>query len=259
MSNLDMTLDDIITRSKTSRAGPRPSAPGPARRFHDRSASRAAPYSYSTARTPESLLDRGVFAAGRAFPNLGGARVSSIETGTKLLISNLHYGVTDDDIEELFSGVGHLKSCSIHYDRSGRSEGTAEVVFSRRRDAESAIKRYNNVQLDGMPMRIEIVGMNMDLPPVLPPAIHGRYINNKVASLWLAPKACCLPSSRAANEPNHLNARVQGRGGDIRRPQGGVRGMRKDRVGGRGRGEKISAEDLDADLEKYLAGAKDTN
>ncbi|KAK6140282.1 hypothetical protein DH2020_025978 [Rehmannia glutinosa] len=183
----------------------------------------------STARTPESLLDHGMFAAGRAFPILGGARVSSIETGTKLLVSNLHYGVTDDDIEELFSGVGHLKSCSIHYDRSGRSEGTAEVVFSRRRDAESAIKRYNNVQLDGMPMRIEIVGMNMDLPPVIPPAIHGR------------------------------NVRVEGRGGAIRRPQGGVRGRRKDRVGGRGRGEKISAEDLDADLEKYLAGAKDTN
>ncbi|GFP98365.1 THO complex subunit 4a [Phtheirospermum japonicum] len=232
MANLDMTLDDMITMNKTSRSGPRPSGPGPTRRYPGRSASRAAPYSSSAARGPESQWDHGMFAAGPAFP----ARVSSIETGTKLLVSNLHFGVIDEDIEELFSGMGELKSCSIHYDRSGRSEGTAEVVFCRHRDAENAIKRYNNVQLDGMPMRIEIVGLKMDQPPILPPpAVHGR------------------------------NPRVQGRGGDgvIRRPpQGGFRGMRKDRVGGgsgRGRAEKISAEDLDADLDKYLAEAKGTD
>ncbi|KAL5204806.1 hypothetical protein ABZP36_009677 [Zizania latifolia] len=82
----------------------------------------------------------------------------------------------DTDLEpssnkyELFSEVGVLKHYSINYDRSGRSKGTAEVVFSRRSDALAAVKRYNNVQLDGKPMKIEVIGTNIEAPP---PAIFG--------------------------------------------------------------------------------------
>ena len=45
-------------------------------------------------------------------------------------------------------------------------QGTAEVVFSRRSDAVAAVKRYNNVQLDGKPMKIEIIGTNIEAPPM---------------------------------------------------------------------------------------------
>ncbi|KAM6574905.1 hypothetical protein CsatA_023232 [Cannabis sativa] len=82
-------------------------------------------------------------------------------------------------VQELFSEVGDLKRYSIHYDRSGRSKGTAEVVFSRRGDAVAAVKRYNNVQLDGKPMKIEIVGTNIGTaagPP--PPATNGSFGNS---------------------------------------------------------------------------------
>lgn len=34
----------------------------------------------------------------------------------------------------------------------------------RRSDAIAAVKRYNNVQLDGKPIKIEIVGDNLGLP-----------------------------------------------------------------------------------------------
>ena len=37
---------------------------------------------------------------------------------------------------------------------SGRSEGSAEVIFANKIDAERAMKRYNNVQLDGQPMQV---------------------------------------------------------------------------------------------------------
>jgi RNA recognition motif-containing protein len=40
-------------------------------------------------------------------------------------------------------------------------QGTAEVVFARRSDALAALKRYNNVQLDGKPMKIEFIGTNI--------------------------------------------------------------------------------------------------
>lgn len=43
-------------------------------------------------------------------------------------------------------------------------QGSAEVLFARRSDAVQALRRYNNVQLDGKPMKIEIVGTNSEVP-----------------------------------------------------------------------------------------------
>lgn len=38
------------------------------------------------------------------------------------------------------------------------------MVFTRRSDAFQALKKYNNVQLDGKPMKIEIAGASSDIP-----------------------------------------------------------------------------------------------
>ena len=52
----------------------------------------------------------------------------------------------------------------------------------------------------------------------------------------------------------------QGRGGPQRRGGGGGQGGRgRGRRSGKGPTEKVSAEDLDADLDKYHAGDMETN
>jgi len=83
-----------------------------------------------------------------------------LETGTKLQISNLAYSVLSEDLKDLFESVGDLKRATVNYDKSGRSLGTATVVFSRRNDALQALKEYNNVSLDDLPMKISLVATN---------------------------------------------------------------------------------------------------
>lgn len=43
-------------------------------------------------------------------------------------------------------------------------QGSAEVVYTRRSDAFAALKKYNNVLLDGKPMKIETVGTTAETP-----------------------------------------------------------------------------------------------
>lgn len=245
-SALDMSLDDLIKNNKksggsNSRGRGRSTGPGPSR-FHNRGASRTAPYSTpKPVQALDSIWTHEMFAGqvAAAYPAQA-ARAAAVETGTKLYISNLDYGVSNEDIKELFSEVGDLKRYSINYDKSGRSKGTAEVVFTRRADAMAAVERYNNVQLDGKPMKIEIVGANIITPaPVVIPAANGLYGNENFGA-------------RSSQGRNNF---IQPRGG------GGVHGGRVARRGrglGRGHGEKVSAEELDADLDKYHLEAMQT-
>ncbi|KAK1357312.1 THO complex subunit 4A [Heracleum sosnowskyi] len=214
--HIDRTLDDMIKSNKKSggRGRGRSFGPGP-RRFDNRSFNRPAPYS-----SPQPSKKQGL----------------SLEFGTKLYISNLDYGVSQEDIKELFSEIGDLKRCVVHYDRSGRSKGTADVIFSHRQDALSAVTKYNNVQLDGKPMKVVIVGTNIVTPGVGPLTINDNTINDNGSNFNGVPRG------------------GQGRGG-FGRSRGGSRG----RGSGRGRGEKLSQDDLDADLDKYHAESMQIN
>ncbi|XP_022746722.1 THO complex subunit 4B-like isoform X2 [Durio zibethinus] len=232
--SLDMSLDDIIRNksrseghSRDSRRKPRLSGPGPDRRAPTRGPLRTNPY-------PVRQMQIQVPAFQGQLVSSGGSDMEG-----KLYVSNLDYGVSNEDIKVLFSEVGDLKRYSINYDKSGRSKGTAEVVFFRQTDALAAIKRYNNVQLDGKPMTIELVGANvlMSSAPV-PPTKSGIMRNPNVASkrAWIHSDGGGGGGGGGSNGPNTSGA---GRGfARGNRPRGQI-------------GKKLSAEDLDAELDRY--------
>uniref|UniRef100_A0A1L8DHB6 Putative rrm motif-containing protein n=2 Tax=Nyssomyia neivai TaxID=330878 RepID=A0A1L8DHB6_9DIPT len=147
-------------------------------------------------------------------------------TVAKLLVSNLDYGVSESDINELFADFGTLKSASVHYDRSGRSLGTADVVFERRADAAKAMKQYNGVPLDGRPMNIQLATSEV---PTLSPAVN----RNRFAP---------GPRGGVQRTPRRNNVG----GGAPRRPA----------AGRNPRGPAPTAEQLDAELDAYVKDMK---
>ncbi|RDD37504.1 polymerase delta-interacting protein 3 [Trichoplax sp. H2] len=68
-----------------------------------------------------------------------------------VVVSNLYYTVTEDDIKELFGAIGRLRSARLN------TNGIAEVVYVNESDAIKAVSSYHNRSLDGYPMHCKLV------------------------------------------------------------------------------------------------------
>ena len=68
----------------------------------------------------------------------------------RLFVGSLPYSATSAQLEELFSQIGKISSLNLITDKySGQSKGFAFVEFTTDAEADEAIKKFNNFELDG--------------------------------------------------------------------------------------------------------------
>jgi len=183
-----------------------------------------------------------------------------VRTGpAKIKISNLDFGVSDQDLKDLFSEFGSLKMASIHYNAQGASMGVAHLVYGRGADAAKAMKQYNGVALDGRPMRLQLEGGQQQ-------QLTGALNRPKTLVKRLTRGAAPVGRGRGGQR-GRGGARGKGpvRGQKATRGQGATRGRggaKRGRGGNRGnktqqnkkqqKPKPPTVEELDAQLDAYI-------
>ncbi|KAK1832893.1 hypothetical protein QBC39DRAFT_304093 [Podospora conica] len=196
--------------------------------------------------------------------------------GTKIRVDNIHYELTQEDLEGLFEKIGPVVSLEMKYDRAGRSEGTAFVTYESHLDAKEAIREFNGANAAGQPIRLSLVPSG--------PLGGGRRNNAGASGRPLAERITVpggrsrslsphrasdeeaarkgidryRPGSQARSRSPLPNRRREGGrrpgarrdgGGGGRRGGGSERSERPERTGGRTR---KTQEELDAEMEDYF-------
>jgi RNA recognition motif-containing protein len=83
-----------------------------------------------------------------------------------IYVGNLAYSVTDDDLRELFSEFGEVRSASVISDKAtGQSKGFGFVEMKDNSAAETAIKDLNGKQVKGRALKVNEAKPRADKPP----------------------------------------------------------------------------------------------
>ncbi|KAG4033368.1 hypothetical protein MFRU_005g03780 [Monilinia fructicola] len=192
----------------------------------------------------------------------------------KVLVENVHYDLTEEELEGLFERIGRVSFLKLVYDRAGRSEGIAYVTYEDPRDAQRAIAEFDGANANGQPIRLRSVP---DGPS------RGRGGRNQFQSSGRLADRMTLPRSRSYSPPirhsdvskpppDNVDRYVPGdrgdrrrrsrsplsrRGRDGRRPgarrEGGERNTTRggERPARDGRPKKTQ-EELDAEMDDYF-------
>ncbi|KAI1092723.1 RNA-binding domain-containing protein [Rostrohypoxylon terebratum] len=185
--------------------------------------------------------------------------------GVKVKVDNLHYELTEDDLDGLFNKIGPVVRLELLYDRAGRSEGTAFVTYENREDAMEAIKQYDGANAKGQPIRLSTVSAAPRRNPFDTAYMPGRPLAERITR----PRS--MSPRRNSERDRGVDRYVPGRGSRSRSPPprrrggGGGGGRRpgarreggtstpngRERTGRDGRPKKTQ-EELDAEMADYF-------
>jgi len=234
-SNLDRSLDEILaTRPRGNRRGGNATTATVAGGIRKRS-SRVAAQKANVSIVNTSTKAKGV-------PTGPSGKVVS----SKIIVSNLPFDVSEQMIKEYFqSVVGPIRRATLTYGPNGQSRGVATVEFQKSEHATLAAQKYNGVEVDSRPMKVELV-----VDPNAPASFADRVgTPNKITP----PKA--RTDGRLKATPKPVTSTARGRGAARGNKAAGARGAGRS---GNGRSKTKTAEQLDQEMADYFGGNETT-
>ncbi|CAG8604486.1 2760_t:CDS:2 [Funneliformis caledonium] len=172
--------------------------------------------------------------------------ISNPNGNNKLVVENLFYEVTQEDLEELFSECGTVKKVHIHYDRAGRSTGVADVVFEAPSEAEAALRKYDGKTLDGHQMRIKYAPFKpaqRNTTARSSSNTDGGSVMDRLGGAPIKPSRGNIRERLGNAAPSAPASRGRGRG----------RGRSNSSSQKSSNRKPVTYDDLDADLDAYMA------
>lgn len=83
----------------------------------------------------------------------------------KLFVGKLPNSITDSKLEEMFSEVGKVVSATVIMDRdTGQSKGFGFVEMEQDKDAEEAIKKLNDTEVEGKRIVVNVARPREERP-----------------------------------------------------------------------------------------------
>lgn len=158
MDRLDLSLDDLAKESRkknqderqknAKKAAPKKERPVKANNEERRGAKAKPAKQVRLTQPTAQAFTRTVQTQGRSdMQSRLGPKVAS---GTAVIFSNMNFNITQTDIRELCATIGPIGPRIFMKNNSG----SADVMFDQKYDAIQAVKRFNNLTLDGRPMKV---------------------------------------------------------------------------------------------------------
>lgn len=94
----------------------------------------------------------------------------------RLFVGKLPYSVNDKQLEEMFSVIGIVVSATVINDRdTGQSKGFGFVEMEKDADAEEAIKKLNDSEVEGRRIVVSVARPREERPRFDNRGGGGRY------------------------------------------------------------------------------------
>lgn len=86
-----------------------------------------------------------------------------------IYVGNLPYGISEDELRDIFSEFGEVSSTNIISDKSsGRSKGFGFIEMSDNSEADKAIKALNESTVQGRQIKVNQAKPREERPPRRP-------------------------------------------------------------------------------------------